>query len=413
MAVVTIRSLLEAGVHFGHQKEKWNPKMAKYIYTVRNKIHIINLEISAQCIEEAYSYVCELAKENKKILFVGTKKQAQDAIREAAELCGMYYIDKRWLGGTLTNFITIRNSIEKLNKINQQEKLGEFELLPKKEVAQLKHERDRLETNLGGIKNMRELPDALVVVDINNEAIAVNEARKLGIPVVALVDTNCNPDDIDYVIPGNDDAIRSIKLITNILAHAVIEGRDGIAYEVTEDDALDENELDSGEIIDKDSENEELEIQIKPKKATKKKEEIAEKVESKKADSEPVVEKKDEKAAVKKETVKAKEKVEVEKKESKPATEKAEKRETKTAAKKTKATTTKKVEKTETTTKKETKAKAKTATKETKTTAKKAAEKTTKTTAKTKAKKEEKADKEKEPKKTKTTATKKTTKKEE
>ena len=235
MAVVTMKSLLEAGVHFGHQTKKWNPKMAKYIYSARNDIHIIDLQISVEQVEKAYAFVRDVAKEGKSILFVGTKKQAQDAIKEEAQRCGMFYMNQRWLGGTLTNFKTIRSRIERLNKINQMELIGQFDLLPKKEVAMLKAERDKLEANLGGIKDMTQLPGAMFVVDLNNEDIAVKEARKLGIPVVGLVDTNCNPDLVDYVIPGNDDAIRAIKLIASIIANAVIEANEGITFSVEEE----------------------------------------------------------------------------------------------------------------------------------------------------------------------------------
>lgn len=235
MAVVTMKSLLEAGVHFGHQTKKWNPKMAKYIYAARNDIHIIDLQISVEQVEKAYAFVRDVAKSGKSILFVGTKKQAQEAIKEEATRCGMYYMNQRWLGGTLTNFSTIRSRIEKLNKINQMELIGQFDLLPKKEVAMLKAERDKLEANLGGIKDMTQLPGCMFVVDINNEDIAVKEARKLGIPVVGLVDTNCNPELVDYVIPGNDDAIRAIKLIASIIANAVIEANEGITFSVEEE----------------------------------------------------------------------------------------------------------------------------------------------------------------------------------
>ena len=236
MAVVSMKSLLEAGVHFGHQTKKWNPKMSKYIYSSRNEIHIIDLQISVEHVEKAYAFVRDMAKQGKTVLFVGTKKQAQDAIKEEAERCGMYYINKRWLGGTLTNFNTIRTRIDRLNKINQMEMIGEFDLLPKKEVALLKMERDKLENNLGGIKNMTSLPGVMFVVDIKAEEIAVKEARKLGIPIVGLVDTNCDPDLVDYVIPGNDDAIRAIKLIAGIMANAVIEANEGIAYSIDEEE---------------------------------------------------------------------------------------------------------------------------------------------------------------------------------
>ena len=235
MAVVTMKSLLEAGVHFGHQTKKWNPKMSKYIYAARNDIHIIDLQISVEQVEKAYAFVRDVAKSGKSVFFVGTKKQAQDAIKEEATRCGMYYMNQRWLGGTLTNFQTIRSRIERLNKINQMELIGQFELLPKKEVSALKAERDKLEANLGGIKDMTQLPGCMFVVDINNEDIAVKEAKKLGIPVVGLVDTNCNPELVDYVIPVNDDAIRAIKFIASIMANAVIEANEGIAFSVDEE----------------------------------------------------------------------------------------------------------------------------------------------------------------------------------
>ena len=223
MAVTTMKALLEAGVHFGHQTKRWNPKMAKYIYATRNDIHIIDLQISVDHVEAA-------SAEGKSVLFVGTKKQAQEAIKAEAERCDMYYINQRWLGGTLTNFKTIRTRIDRLNKINQMELIGEFELLPKKEVLKLKAERDKLEQNLGGIKNMRNLPGCLFVVDLKREENAVREARKLNIPIVAVVDTNCDPDLVDYVIPGNDDAIRAIQLFASIIADAVIEGRQGESF---------------------------------------------------------------------------------------------------------------------------------------------------------------------------------------
>ena len=231
MAVVSMKQLLEAGVHFGHQTRRWNPKMKKYIYSARNDIHIIDLQQTVQLAEEAYNFVREIAAEGKSVLFVGTKKQAQAAIKQEAERCGMYYVNNRWLGGTLTNFKTIKTRIERLNKINQMEKMGEFDLLPKKEVAGLRAERDKLEANLGGIKDMKTMPGCMFVVDPKKEAIAVAEARKMGIPIVATVDTNCDPDEIDYVIPGNDDAIRAIRLIASTMANAVQEGRQGIDAE--------------------------------------------------------------------------------------------------------------------------------------------------------------------------------------
>ena len=225
--IITMKQLLEAGVHFGHPTRKWNPKMKKYIYVARNDIHIVNLEKTVEMIDKAYTFVKDTAAEGKSILFVGTKKQAQEAVMQEATKCGMYYVNSRWLGGTLTNFSTIRSRIERLNKLNLMEKMNEFSLLPKKEVLELKAERDKLETNLGGIKDMRSLSGALFIVDPKKEHNAVLEARKLHIPIVAIVDTNCDPDEIDYVIPGNDDAIRAIKLIAGAMADAVIEAREG------------------------------------------------------------------------------------------------------------------------------------------------------------------------------------------
>ncbi len=227
MAVITMKQLLEAGVHFGHQTRKWNPKMSKYMYAARNDIHIIDLQMTVGLIEEAYKFVVETVKEGKSILFVGTKKQAQEAIKEEAERCGMFYVNSRWLGGTLTNFKTIRSRIDRMVKLEKMEESGEFDLLPKKEVAKLKEEMAKLQTNLGGIRNMNKMPGAMFVVDPHNEDIAVSEARKLGIPVIAITDTNCDPDLIDYVIPGNDDAIRAIKLIAGVIANAVIEANQG------------------------------------------------------------------------------------------------------------------------------------------------------------------------------------------
>ncbi|MCH5162959.1 MAG: 30S ribosomal protein S2 [Clostridiales bacterium] len=225
--IITMKQLLEAGVHFGHPTRKWNPKMKKYIYVSRNDIYIINLEKTVEMIDKAYTFVKDVAAQGKSILFVGTKKQAQEAIMQEAQKCGMYYVNSRWLGGTLTNFQTIKTRIERLNKLNLMEKMNEFALLPKKEVLKLKAERDKLEENLGGIKDMRTLPGALFVVDPKKEHNAVMEAHKLNIPIVAIVDTNCDPDEIDYVIPGNDDAIRAIKLIAGAMADAVIEAREG------------------------------------------------------------------------------------------------------------------------------------------------------------------------------------------
>ena len=235
MSVISMKQLLEAGVHFGHQTKKWNPKMKKYIFGERNGIHIVDLEKTVDIIEnQVYPFVVEQAKQGKTILFVGTKKQAQEAIKEEAERCGMYYVNSRWLGGTLTNFKTIRSRVERLNKLNNMEKMGEFDLLPKKEVIGLKAERDKLETNLGGIKEMRSLPGVMFVVDPDQEDIAVLEARKLNIPIIAITDTNCDPELIDYVIPGNDDAIRAVKLIASVIADAVIEANQGTELAVEE-----------------------------------------------------------------------------------------------------------------------------------------------------------------------------------
>ena len=227
MAVVSMKQLLEAGVHFGHPTRKWNPKMKKYIYTARNDIYIVNLEMTVVLIEQAYSFIKSVAEEGKSILFVGTKKQAQEAIMQEAQKCGMYYVNNRWLGGMLTNFVTMRSRVDRLNKLNQMEKMNEFNVLPKKEVAKLVAERDKLEANLGGVRDMRTLPGALFVVDPKKEHLAIAEARALNIPIVGIVDTNCDPDEVDYVIPGNDDAIRAIKLIAGAMADAVIEAREG------------------------------------------------------------------------------------------------------------------------------------------------------------------------------------------
>lgn len=225
--VISMKQLLEAGVHFGHPTKKWNPKMKRYIYTSRNDIYIINLEKTVDLIDEAYAFIKKQAEKGKTILFVGTKKQAQEAVKSEAEKCGMYYVNNRWLGGMLTNFQTMRSRVNRMNKLNQMEKLNEFADLPKKEVLGLKKERDKLEDNLGGVKDMHNLPGILFVVDPKKEHIAVAEAKKLGIPIVGIVDTNCDPDEVDYVIPGNDDAIRAIKLIVSAMADAVIEAREG------------------------------------------------------------------------------------------------------------------------------------------------------------------------------------------
>ena len=227
MAVISMKQLLEAGVHFGHQTRRWNPKMAPYIFTERNGIYIIDLQKTVRKVDEAYNFVRDLAMEGKSILFVGTKKQAQESIASEAQRCNMYYVNNRWLGGMLTNFRTIRTRVERLNQIDKMEQQGQFELLPKKEVIKLQNEREKLENNLGGIREMKKLPGALFIVDPRKEHIAVSEARALGIPIVAIVDTNCDPDEVDYVIPGNDDAIRAVKLIAGTMANAVLEGKQG------------------------------------------------------------------------------------------------------------------------------------------------------------------------------------------
>ena len=231
MAVVAMKQLLEAGVHFGHQTRRWDPKMAEYIFQARNGIHIIDLQKTSKKLDEAYSFVKEQAEEGKTVLFVGTKKQAQECMKEAALKCGMYYVDQRWLGGMLTNFGTIKTRIQRLKDLETMAEDGTFDVLPKKEVILLKKEMEKLEKNLGGIKDMEELPGVIFLVDPKKERIAILEAKKLGIPVVGLVDTNCNPEDVDYAIPGNDDAIRAVKLIADVMANAVIEGKQGESFE--------------------------------------------------------------------------------------------------------------------------------------------------------------------------------------
>ena len=241
MGVVSMKQLLEAGVHFGHQTRRWNPKMAPYIFTERNGIYIIDLQKTVKKLEEAYNFVHELSARGETVLFVGTKKQAGDSVKEEATRCGGYYVNARWLGGMMTNFKTIKKRVERLAQLRTMETDGTFDLLPKKEVSQLNLEIEKLEKFLGGIKEMDKLPGCLFIVDPRKEKIAVAEAKKLGIPIVAIVDTNCDPDDVDYVIPGNDDAIRAVKLIAGAIADAVIEGRQGTeaaaAEETAEEDA--------------------------------------------------------------------------------------------------------------------------------------------------------------------------------
>ena len=257
MAVVAMKQLLEAGVHFGHQTRRWDPRMAEYIFQARNGIHIIDLQKTSKKLDEAYAFIKEQAEEGKTILFVGTKKQAQDCVKEAAEKSGMFYVNERWLGGTLTNFKTIRKRIERLAELEKMQEDGTFEVLPKKEVILLKKEMDKLEKNLGGIKEMTQIPDVIFVVDPKKEHIAVQEARKLNIPLVGLVDTNCDPNDVDYVIPGNDDAIRAVKLVTDVLANAVIEGKQGESLEAEEEQPVEESEEPSMEEVAQNEETSE------------------------------------------------------------------------------------------------------------------------------------------------------------
>ncbi len=235
MAVVAMKQLLEAGVHFGHQTRRWDPKMAEYIFQARNGIHIIDLQKTSKKLDEAYAFLKEQTEEGKTVLFVGTKKQAQECMKEAAIRCGMFYVDQRWLGGMLTNFETIRARVQRLKDLETMQEDGTFDVLPKKEVILLKKEMEKLERNLGGIKDMEELPGVIFLVDPKKERIAILEAKKLNIPVIGLVDTNCNPEEVDYPIPGNDDAIRAVKLIADVMANAVIEGRQGVSYDVGEE----------------------------------------------------------------------------------------------------------------------------------------------------------------------------------
>ena len=242
MSVISMKQLLEAGVHFGHQTRRWNPKMKQYIFTERNGIYIIDLQMTVKKIEEAYYFIRDLAAQDKTILFVGTKKQAQESIEQEAKRCEMFYVNRRWLGGMLTNWKTIQTRIARLKKIDQMEANGDFDLLPKKEVIGLLNEREKLEKNLGGIKEMKKLPAALFVVDPRKEHIAIAEARSLGIPIVAIIDTNCDPDEVDYPIPGNDDAIRAVKLIAAKMADAVLEGKQGEQMTDAAEEETEENE---------------------------------------------------------------------------------------------------------------------------------------------------------------------------
>ncbi len=237
MSVISMKQLLEAGVHFGHQTRRWNPKMAPYIYTERNGIHIIDLQKTVGLVDEAYNAVFDIVQQGGTILFVGTKKQASETVAEEAARCGMYYVNERWLGGMLTNFRTIRSRIDRLKKIEKMAEDGTFDVLPKKEVANLKKEQEKLTKNLGGIKDMDRIPDAIFVVDPKKESLCVNEANKLGLTIIGIADTNCDPDELDYVIPGNDDAIRAIKLIVSKMADAVIEAKQGAEAETPDKDA--------------------------------------------------------------------------------------------------------------------------------------------------------------------------------
>ncbi len=261
MAVVAMKQLLEAGVHFGHQTRRWDPKMAEYIFQARNGIHIIDLQKTSKKLDEAYAFLKEQVEEGKTVLFVGTKKQAQECVKEAALKCGMYYVDQRWLGGMLTNFDTIQKRIQRLKDLEAMEQDGTFEVLPKKEVILLKKEMEKLERNLGGIKEMDKLPGVIFLVDPKKERIAILEAKKLNIPVIGLVDTNCNPEELDYPIPGNDDAIRAVKLIADVMANAVIEGKQGESFESGEEQevAATEEATTIEEVVANEEENKEVE----------------------------------------------------------------------------------------------------------------------------------------------------------
>ena len=263
MAVVAMKQLLEAGVHFGHQTRRWDPKMAEYIFQARNGIHIIDLQKTSKKLDEAYAFLKEQVEEGKTVLFVGTKKQAQECVKEAALKCGMYYVDQRWLGGMLTNFDTIQKRIQRLKDLEAMEQDGTFEVLPKKEVILLKKEMEKLEKNLGGIKEMDKLPGVIFLVDPKKERIAILEAKKLNIPVIGLVDTNCNPEELDYPIPGNDDAIRAVKLIADVMANAVIEGKQGESFEGAEEEQQEEVATEEAtsmeQVVANEEENKEVE----------------------------------------------------------------------------------------------------------------------------------------------------------
>jgi len=314
MSVVSMNYLLEAGVHFGHQKRRWNPKMGKYIYTSRDDIYIIDLQKVVKCLEEAYDAMKEIASNGGKVLFIGTKKQASEAAKECADRVGMYYVNTRWLGGTLTNFRTIRSRVNRMAEIEKQEEDGTFAALPKKEVIKIKKEYEKLEKNLSGIRNMEKLPQALVIVDPKKEEIAIKEANSLGIPVFGVVDTNCDPDMVDYVIPGNDDAVRSVKLLLGVLTNAIAEvnGNEVIEYVNEEDKGKETSE----EFVEKMEEVKEKVEEVKEKVKEVKKEK---KEEIKKEVKEKVEEVKEKKAEVKETAKKIKEKVEEVKEEKKAA----------------------------------------------------------------------------------------------
>ena len=264
MAVVSMKQLLEAGVHFGHTTKRWDPRMKPYIFTARNGIYIIDLKITAEKITEAYNALLQIVQGGGQVIFVGTKKQAQEAVKEVAQKTGQFYVDQRWLGGTLTNFKTIRRSIKYLKDLYKMEEEGMFDKLPKKEVLQLNKEREKLEKNLAGILEMQKLPEAMFIVDPRKELNAIKEARKLGIPVFGIVDTNCNPEDVDYVIPANDDAIRTVKLIVDIMGNAIIEGQGGVV-EHFEDEEIDQSQALEGEVFDKDQPRKRPELRKKPR----------------------------------------------------------------------------------------------------------------------------------------------------
>ncbi len=309
MSVISIKQLLEAGVQFGHPTRQWNPKMKQYIFVARNDTHIIDLEQTVVLAEQAYNYVCNMVKQGKNVLFVGTKKQATEAVKEEAERCGMYYVNNRWLGGTLTNFKTIRSRVDRLNKLEQMEKTGEFEFFPKKEVLSMRNEMEKLQKNLGGIKDMTSLPGLLFVVDLKKEHIALKEAKALGIPVVGLVDTNCDPEMVDVVIPGNDDAIRSVKLIAELVANAVIEAKTGEVYSIKEED-MSQEEVEKAMVGAGEQKQEAKAEKPAAKKAPVKKAPVAkEEKEEKPAAKKAAAEKTEEKKPVKK-TVKKAEKAE-------------------------------------------------------------------------------------------------------